>query len=72
MCRTGARSARCSKILREAIGGAGSAGGHQSMSAGFLDMKDLNDVDRENRRLAFTKTLIRRMLKKQVLPRLAG
>jgi nanoRNase/pAp phosphatase (c-di-AMP/oligoRNAs hydrolase) len=62
--RSSARGARCSRILRSAIAGDGSAGGHHRMAAGFVDMKDLSEVDRENRRLAFTKALIRRILKK--------
>ena len=62
--RSAARAARCSQILRTTIGDEGAAGGHHRMAAGFVNMKGLSDVDRENKRLAYTKSLIRRILKK--------
>jgi nanoRNase/pAp phosphatase (c-di-AMP/oligoRNAs hydrolase) len=62
--RSSAQAARCCRLLRQAIGDDGSAGGHHRMAAGFVAMKDLADVDRENKRLTFTKSLIRRILKK--------
>lgn len=62
--RGNARLARCSQILRSTVGDGGAAGGHHRMAAGFLEMKGLDDIERENRRLSFVKALIRRILKK--------
>lgn len=62
--RSNKRGARCSRILRAAIGRQGSAGGHDQMAAGFLHMGGLAGLEREERRLELVRALVRRMLKR--------
>lgn len=64
--RSNRRGARCSRILRAAIGRHGSAGGHDQMAAGYLQMGDLAGLEREERRLELVRGLVRRMLKRSV------
>ncbi|HMP76012.1 MAG TPA: DHH family phosphoesterase [Kiritimatiellia bacterium] len=59
--RSERRGARCSKILRAAIGRHGAAGGHDQMAAGYLAVGDVTGLDLEERRIAFVRQLIRRM-----------
>jgi hypothetical protein len=62
--RSNRQGARCSRILRAAIGRNGSAGGHDQMAAGFLQMGGLAGLEREERRLELVRGLVRRMLKR--------
>lgn len=62
--RSNGRTARCSQVLRSAVGDGGAAGGHHRMAAGFLDMKGLDEIERENRRMAFVRNLIGRILRR--------
>lgn len=59
--RSNHRGARCSQLLRSVIGRGGAAGGHHRMAAGFLDMAKLPDDEREAKRLAFVRNLVRRI-----------
>lgn len=53
--------ARCSRIVRAALGRQGIAGGHDQMAAGYLPVGALVGLDFEEKRLALSRQLIRRM-----------
>ena len=61
--RSRQRGARCSRLLRSAIGTTGSAGGHMHMAAGFFDSGDGTWAEREGRRQAFVRALVRKIVK---------
>ena len=61
--RSRQRGAKCSRILRSAIGANGSAGGHMHIAAGFLRLGEGTWADREGRRLAFVRALVRKIVK---------
>lgn len=62
--RSSARGARCSKLLRMAMGKRGSSGGHDSMAAGMMDMHGLEPRQREERRLQFIRNLMKHIFRK--------
>lgn len=55
--------ARCSRVLRSAIGKNGSAGGHLHMAAGYLNLGEGTWAEREGRRQAFVRTLVKKILR---------
>lgn len=59
--RSSRRGARCSSILRSAIGRHGAAGGHDQMAAGYLSVGEMAGLELEEKRLALVRQLIRRM-----------
>ena len=59
--RSNQRKARCSQVLRRAMGQNGSSGGHHSMAAGFLELTGLDDEQREEARRQFEANLVRRL-----------
>ncbi len=59
--RSSRRGARCSRILRAAIGRGGTAGGHDRMAAGYIDIGTASGLELEERRLALVRQLVRRM-----------
>ncbi len=59
--RSKRRGARCSQILRSAIGRAGAAGGHDQMAAGYLSTGEMAGLELEEKRLALARQLIRKM-----------
>ena len=61
--RSRQRGAKCSRILRSAIGANGSAGGHMHIAAGFLRLGEGTWAEREGRRLAFVRALVRKIVK---------
>lgn len=61
--RSNKAGARCSRILRAAIGRNGAAGGHDQMAAGYLETRSANGFEREEMRLALARTLVRRMVR---------
>lgn len=61
--RSRRRGAQCSRLLRSAIGANGSAGGHMHMAAGFLNLGTGTWAEREGRRLAFVRSLVRKIVK---------
>lgn len=61
--RSRQRGARCSRVLRSAIGTHGSAGGHNQMAAGYLQLGEGTWAEREGRRLGFVRGLVRRILR---------
>ena len=65
--RSNQRGARCSRILRSVIGRDGSAGGHHRMAAGYLRLGDVSPDEREERRLALVRAILRKILKKDLL-----
>jgi nanoRNase/pAp phosphatase (c-di-AMP/oligoRNAs hydrolase) len=56
--RSNRRGARCGRLLSRLIGRGGSAGGHDSMAAGCLDLEGLDAGQREERRQSFTRALL--------------
>lgn len=63
--RSEQKGARCGSLVKSVLGKqAGSAGGHDQMAAGYLDMKGLSREEREARRGAFTKALVTRIEKR--------
>ncbi|MCB1069102.1 MAG: DHH family phosphoesterase [Verrucomicrobia bacterium] len=64
--RSSARGARCSKLLRMAMGKKGSSGGHDSMAAGMMDMSGLDPRQKDDRRLQFIRALMKHIFKKGV------
>ena len=62
--RSNKAGARCSRILRSAIGRHGAAGGHDQMAAGYLEAGDVTGFDREEKRLDLARTLVRRMARR--------
>ncbi|MBW7907541.1 MAG: DHH family phosphoesterase [Kiritimatiellae bacterium] len=63
--RSKRRGARCSRILRSAIGRAGAAGGHDQMAAGYLSTGETAGLELEEKRLALARQIIRRMAPRQ-------
>ncbi len=63
--RSNRPKARCSQVLRSAVGHRGSAGGHHNMAAGFLALPGLDEVQRENERRQFEHLLIRRLVRER-------
>lgn len=59
--RSSRRGARCSRILRAAIGRSGAAGGHDRMAAGYVEVGTAAGLELEERRLALVRQLLRRM-----------
>lgn len=59
--RSRRRGAHCSRILRAAIGRQGVAGGHDQMAAGYLATEGVAGLELEEKRLALTRQLVRRM-----------
>ncbi len=59
--RSSRPGARCSRIVRAALGRPGVAGGHDQMAAGYLPVGALVGLDFEEKRLAVSRQLIRRM-----------
>ena len=59
--RSNQRKASCCQVLRRAIGRRGSAGGHHSMAAGFLDFAGLSPEQRDDERQQFETALVRRL-----------
>ena len=64
--RSDNKGARCGSLLKSLVRKQGSAGGHNQMAAGYLDMKGLPPAEKEKRRDAFVKSLIARIEKKPV------
>lgn len=62
--RSNRRGARCSRKLRAAIGRNGSAGGHDQMAAGYLEVGDAAGLEREEKRLDLARALVRRMVRR--------
>lgn len=63
--RSSRRGARCSRILRSAIGRQGAAGGHDQMAAGYLAVGQTAGLELDERRLALVRQLLRRMCPRQ-------
>lgn len=59
--RSSQSGARCGRVLKSAVKDQGSAGGHQRMAAGYLDMKGLDAAQRESRREDFVRRLLGRI-----------
>jgi nanoRNase/pAp phosphatase (c-di-AMP/oligoRNAs hydrolase) len=59
--RSNRRGARCGKLLSRLIGRSGSAGGHDSMAAGYLELSDLEPDEREERRQTFIRSLLQKI-----------
>lgn len=59
--RSARRDSRCDRILKKVMGAQGSAGGHDRMSAGTMDWSGLSEEERNERRHAFTRALLRRL-----------
>ena len=59
--RSARRDTRCDRILKTVMGPQGSAGGHDRMSAGSMDLRALSTEEREERIGAFTRALLRRL-----------
>ncbi len=62
--RSNKPGARCSRILRAAIGRHGAAGGHDQMAAGYLEVGAATGFDREEKRLELARSLVRRMVRR--------
>ncbi|HMP89924.1 MAG TPA: DHH family phosphoesterase [Kiritimatiellia bacterium] len=62
--RSSQRGARCSQLLRSAIGRKGSSGGHDSMAAGFIDLSGLEDAEKSERRHGLVESILARIYKK--------
>lgn len=62
--RSNKPGARCSRIMRSVIGRQGAAGGHDQMAAGYLEVGAVAGLEREEKRLALVRALIRRMVKR--------
>ena len=62
--RSNKPGARCSRILRAAIGRNGAAGGHDQMAAGYLEVGSVTGYDREEKRMELARTLVRRMARR--------
>ena len=62
--RSSKPGARCSRILRSAIGRHGAAGGHDQLAAGYLDVGAATGFDREEKRMELARTLVRRMVRR--------
>jgi hypothetical protein len=61
--RSSQRGARCSHILRSVVRGAGSAGGHHRMAAGYIDMEKLSPAQKETRRRELVLDLAGRIIR---------
>ncbi|MFH0878751.1 MAG: hypothetical protein V2A34_03475 [Lentisphaerota bacterium] len=66
--RSDRRGAHCGSLLRSLIRKGGSAGGHDHMAAGFLDLKGLPIDQREEKRKALIHGLVSRIEKRTVQP----
>jgi nanoRNase/pAp phosphatase (c-di-AMP/oligoRNAs hydrolase) len=62
--RSNKAGARCSRILRSAIGRNGAAGGHDQMAAGYLEVGSATGFDREEKRMDLARTLVRHMVRR--------
>jgi len=62
--RSNQAGARCSRLLRAVIGRKGSSGGHDSMAAGFLDLKGVSEAERSDRRQAMVGAILGKIFKK--------
>ncbi len=62
--RSNKAGARCSRMLRAAIGRHGAAGGHDQMAAGYLEVGAATGFEREEKRLELARTLVRRMVRR--------
>lgn len=62
--RSSKPGARCSRILRSAIGRHGAAGGHDQLAAGYLEVGSATGFDREEKRMELARTLVRRMVRR--------
>ena len=62
--RSNKPGARCSRMLRAAIGRNGAAGGHDQMAAGYLEVGAATGFEREEKRLDLARTLVRRMVRR--------
>ncbi len=61
--RSRQRGARCSRLLRSAIGANGSAGGHMQLAAGLFNPGEGTWAEREGRRLALVRSIVRKIVK---------
>jgi nanoRNase/pAp phosphatase (c-di-AMP/oligoRNAs hydrolase) len=61
--RSRQRGARCSRILRSAMGKNGSAGGHMHIAAGFFNPGAGTWAEREGRRQTFVRALVRKIVR---------
>lgn len=59
--RSSRRAARCSRIVRAAIGRHGAAGGHDKMAAGYVETGGMTGIELEERRHALVRQMLRRM-----------
>ena len=66
--RSEKKSARCGSLLKSLVRKQGSAGGHNQMAAGYLDMKNLSPEEKEKRRQAFVKGVLAHVEKKPIQP----
>jgi nanoRNase/pAp phosphatase (c-di-AMP/oligoRNAs hydrolase) len=62
--RSSQPGARCSQLLRSVIGRKGSSGGHDTMAAGFIELKGVNDAERADRRQSMVSCILNRIFKK--------
>lgn len=62
--RSNKPGARCSRILRSAIGRNGAAGGHDQLAAGYLEVGAAAGFEREEKRMDLARALVRRMVRR--------
>lgn len=62
--RSNQAGARCSRLLRSVIGRRGSSGGHDSMAAGFIDLRESPEVERAERRQAIVGSLLGKIFRR--------
>lgn len=62
--RSSQPGARCSQLLRSVIARKGSSGGHDTMAAGFMDLRELDDATKAERRQALVSCILNRIFKK--------
>jgi nanoRNase/pAp phosphatase (c-di-AMP/oligoRNAs hydrolase) len=59
--RSSKKGAHCGQILKRVVGKGGSAGGHEWMAGGYLDLTGLSLSDRESRRKEFVRDMLVKM-----------
>jgi len=62
--RSSRRGARCSRILRAAVGRQGAAGGHDQMAAGYIPTGAEDGVALDERRSVLVRQLLKRMVRR--------
>ncbi|HBA83178.1 MAG TPA: hypothetical protein DCZ95_03695 [Verrucomicrobia bacterium] len=56
--RSSHSKARCGSLVKRLIGAKGSAGGHNRMAAGYMDVRNMPAEQRELQRIAFAKAIL--------------